>query len=65
MAKKKPTTETGKQRKASTVMREFHAGKLKSSSGQKVTSPAQAKAIAMSESGQVKKKPKGRKKTKK
>ena len=35
--------------KASKTMREFAAGKLKSSSGRTVTKPAQAKAIAMSQ----------------
>ncbi len=39
-------------------MREFSKGKLKSSSGQKVTKPSQAKAIAMSEAGMSKKKKK-------
>lgn len=52
MAKKK----TKAQKKVSKVMREFEKGKLKSSSGKKVTSEAQAKAIAMSEAG-VSKKP--------
>jgi hypothetical protein len=37
------------QAKVAKVMREYSKGKLKSSSGQKVTTPAQAKAIAMSE----------------
>lgn len=41
--------------KVRTVMREYKAGKLKSSSGQKVTSRDQAVAIAMSEAG-IKKK---------
>jgi hypothetical protein len=45
MAKK--TTTAGK------VMREFAHGQLHSSSGQKVTKPAQAKAIAMSEQRRV------------
>ncbi len=35
--------------KVQTVMHEFKAGKLKSSSGQKVTNPKQAVAIAISE----------------
>lgn len=35
--------------KISKVMREFKGGKLKSSSGQKVTNPKQALAIALSE----------------
>jgi hypothetical protein len=37
------------------VMREYKAGKLKSSSGDKVTSKDQAVAIAMSEAGMSKK----------
>ena len=37
--------------KVATVMREFKAGKLKSSSGQKVTNPKQAIAIGLSEAG--------------
>lgn len=37
------------QKKVGTVMREFAKGELKSSSGQKVTNPKQAKAIALSE----------------
>jgi hypothetical protein len=44
------------QRKVSKVMREYKAGKLKSSSGEKVTSQKQAVAIAMSEAGMSKKK---------
>jgi hypothetical protein len=46
------------QAKASKVMREGYAGKLHSGSkkGPIVTNPAQMKAIAMSESGQSKKK---------
>lgn len=39
------------QRKVAKVMREYKAGKLKSSSGQKVTNQKQAVAIAMSEAG--------------
>ncbi len=39
---------TGRE-KTSVVMREFYAGTLRSSSGDLVTDPAQAKAIAMSE----------------
>jgi hypothetical protein len=37
--------------KVTKVMREYKAGKLKSSSGQKVKSRDQAVAIAMSEAG--------------
>lgn len=57
MARRKPKTKSGKRAKASRVMREFAAGTLRSGSprGPKVTSPAQAKAIAMSESGQSRK----------
>jgi hypothetical protein len=44
------------QAKVGTVMREFKAGKLKSSSGSKVTNPKQAVAIAMSEAGMSKRK---------
>ena len=40
-----------KQAKVGQVMREFKAGKLKSSSGQKVTNPKQAMAIGLSEAG--------------
>ena len=40
-----------KQAKVGTVMREFKEGKLKSSSGQKVTNPKQAIAIGLSEAG--------------
>lgn len=41
--------------KVSKVMREYKAGKLKSSSGDKVKSRDQAIAIAMSEAGMAKK----------
>jgi hypothetical protein len=44
------------QRKVKKVMREYKAGKLKSSSGEKVTSQKQAVAIAMSEARQAAKK---------
>ena len=44
------------QRKVAKVMREYKSGKLKSSSGDKVTSQKQAVAIAMSEAGMSKKK---------
>jgi|688.fasta_scaffold2060153_1 hypothetical protein len=43
------------QDKFAKVMREFYAGTLKSSSGKKVTTRAQAAAIAASESGMAKK----------
>jgi hypothetical protein len=44
------------QKKVATVMREYSKGKLKSSSGQKVTSRKQAQAIALSSAGMSKKK---------
>lgn len=43
------------QAKVAKVMREYKAGKLKSSSGDKVTNQKQAVAIAMSEAEAVKK----------
>lgn len=43
------------QQKVAKVMREYKAGKLKSSSGDKVTDQKQAVAIAMSEANQLKK----------
>jgi hypothetical protein len=58
MAAKKPTTKAGKQAKTHKVMHEFKEGTLHSGSkhGPKVTSRKQAIAIAMSESGQKKRK---------
>ena len=53
-----------KQAKFEYVMKEFKEGKLKSSSGRKVTSRAQAIAIAASESGMRKKKEEGKKRRK-
>lgn len=43
-----------KETKIAKVMREFKAGKLKSSSGQKVTNPKQGIAIALSEADRMK-----------
>jgi hypothetical protein len=43
------------QAKVKKVMREYKAGKLKSSSGDKVSGQTQAVAIAMSEAGMAKK----------
>ena len=43
--------------KMSRVMKEFKEGKLKSSSGQKVTNPKQAIAIGISEQKAMEKKP--------
>ena len=57
MAKTRAKTMPGKRRKAAAVMREFASGDLRSGTGKKgqrgakVTNPAQAKAIAMSEAG--------------
>lgn len=48
-------TKKEKQAKVAKVLREFKAGKLKSSSGGKVTSPQQALAIALSEAGMSRK----------
>lgn len=48
-------TSKEKQAKIRLVMQEFKAGKLKSSSGEKVTSPKQALAVALSESGMSRK----------
>lgn len=44
------------KQKVAKVMREYKAGKLKSSSGDKVASRDQAVAIAMSEAGMARKK---------
>ena len=48
-------TKKEKQAKVGLVLREFKSGKLKSSSGEKVTSPQQALAIALSEAGMTRK----------
>jgi hypothetical protein len=56
--------KTKRQSKFEYVMQEFAAGKLKSSSGRKVTTRAQAMAIAASESG-MKRKPKKKEEEKK
>jgi len=48
-------TKKEKQAKIRLVMKEFKSGKLKSSSGEKVTTPAQALAIALSEAGMSRK----------
>lgn len=52
--------KTKADKKVGKVMREYAAGKLKSSSGQKVKSRKQAVAIAMSEAGMSRKKKKKR-----
>jgi hypothetical protein len=48
-------SSAAQKRKVETVMHEYKKGDLKSSSGRKVKSHKQAVAIAMSESGQSKK----------
>ena len=56
MPDKKPTTKVGKRAAMKTVMDEWKGGSLHSGSkkGPKVTSQRQAVAIALSESGQSK-----------
>ncbi len=60
MPRKKPRTKKGKQDKMGKVMSEFKHGNLRSGSkkGPKVKNRRQAVAIAMSESGQSRKKKK-------
>ena len=62
MARKKPRTKAGKQRKFGTVMREFESGTLHSGSkrGPIVTNPRQAQAIAASVAGIERKKDGGK-----
>ena len=56
----KPKTKSGKMAKVGKVMKEYKAGELHSGSksGPAVTNRKQAVAIAMSEAGMTKKKPK-------
>jgi Family of unknown function (DUF6496) len=56
----KPKTKVAKQAKVGKVMKEWKAGELHSGSktGPAVTNKKQAVAIAMSEAGMTKKKPK-------
>lgn len=61
MPRKKPRTKEGKRRKVAKVLGEHKRGTLKSSSGEKVTKRSQAVAIALSESGQSRKKKKRKK----
>jgi len=48
-------TKKEKQKKIARVLREFKAGTLKSSSGEKITDPKRALAIALSEAGMTRK----------
>jgi len=48
-------TKKEKQKKIARVLREFKSGKLKSSSGEKITDPKRALAIALSEAGMTRK----------
>lgn len=52
------SSSTAQKRKVKRVMHEYKEGELKSSSGRKVKSQKQAVAIAMSESGQSKRRKK-------
>lgn len=54
MARKKSKLQEAKDRKFRKVMREFANGTLRSSSGKKVTSLEEARAIAFSEARSVK-----------
>ena len=54
----RPMASTRQKRKVSKVMREHKRGTLRSGSGKKVKSRKQAIAIAMSESGQSKRRKK-------
>lgn len=51
-----PKTKKAKQAKIARVMKEFKAGALKSSSGEKITDYRRAVAIALSEAGMSMKK---------
>lgn len=63
MPRAKPKTKAGKKAKVKKVMGEFKRGTLRSGSsrGPKVSSRKQAVAIAMSESGQAKKRRRAKK----
>jgi hypothetical protein len=54
MPDSKAKTKAGKQRFVAKAMGEFKGGEMKSGSGQKVTDPKQAIAIALNQTGQSK-----------
>jgi hypothetical protein len=54
MPESRAKTKAGKQRHVAKTMGEFKEGELQSSSGQTVTNPKQAIAIALSQTGQSK-----------
>jgi hypothetical protein len=54
MPESRAKTKAGKQRHVAKTMHEFKEGDLKNSSGQTVTNPRQAVAIALSQTGQSK-----------
>jgi hypothetical protein len=54
MPESRAKTKAGKQRHVAKTMHEFKEGDLESSSGQTVTNPKQAVAIALSQTGQSK-----------
>jgi hypothetical protein len=54
MAKPVPKTKAGKSAKVARTIGEFKEGDLESSSGEKVTNPKQAVAIALNQTGQSK-----------
>jgi hypothetical protein len=55
MPDSKARTAAGKQRFVKKAMGEFKAGEMKSGSGETVTNPKQAIAIALSQTGQTRK----------
>lgn len=64
MPERKPRTKAGKKRKVHRVMGEYKRGKLKSSSGTKVTKRRQAVAIALRKAGVAKRRRKTKPKRK-